>query len=74
MSSYGLLQGLTGLRYDAVDKSLHIDSKIGDFSCFLSTASGFGTVGFKAGKPAVHVVYGKIDISKIFVSGKEMKI
>src|SRR6185437_11442375 len=39
MSSYGLLQGLTGLRYDAVDKTLYIDSRIGDFTCFLSTAT-----------------------------------
>jgi len=29
LSSYGLLQGLTGLRYDAINKTLYIDSKIG---------------------------------------------
>lgn len=73
MSSYGLLQGMTGLRYDAVDKALHIDSKIGDFTCFLSTATGFGKVDFKTGKPTVHVVYGKIEVTKFLVSGKEIK-
>ncbi|MBS1597403.1 MAG: hypothetical protein JST75_04205 [Bacteroidetes bacterium] len=73
MSSYGLLQGLTGLRYDAVDKTLHIDSKIGDFSCFLSTATGFGKVDFKLGKAVLHVVYGKIDVDKILLGGKEIK-
>ena len=59
MSSYGMLQGLTGLRYDAVDGTLYIDSKVGDFSCFLSTATGFGTVEFKGGKPSIKVGHGK---------------
>ena len=50
MSSYGLLEGLTGVRYDAVDKTLYIDSKIGDFTSFISTATGFGNVSLKAGQ------------------------
>jgi uncharacterized protein (DUF608 family) len=62
MSSYGLLQGLTGLRYDAVDKTLYVDSKIGDFTCFLSTATGFGTVTWREKKATVNVVYGAIPI------------
>lgn len=70
MSSYGMLQALTGVRYDAVDRSLHVDSKVGDFTSFLSTATGFGTVTFKAGKPSVKVAYGKIDIDKTFVGDK----
>jgi hypothetical protein len=74
MSSYGLIQGLTGLRYDAVDATLYVDSKIGDFTSFLSTATGFGTVSLKAGKPALNIVYGKIPINKILVSGKEVKV
>ena len=28
MSSYGYLQSLTGVRYDAVDKTLYVESKI----------------------------------------------
>jgi uncharacterized protein (DUF608 family) len=74
MSSYGMLEGLTGVRYDAVDKALYIDSKIGDFTSFLSTASGFGNVSLKAGKPVLKTVYGKIDVAKIIVSGKEIKV
>jgi uncharacterized protein (DUF608 family) len=72
MSSYGMLQALTGVRYDAVDKTLYIDSQVGDFTSFLSTATGFGTVSLKAGKPSVKVVYGKIDIDKTVVGGKEI--
>jgi len=70
LSSYGYLQALTGVRYDAVDKVLHIDSKLGDFTSFLSTATGFGTVSWKAGKPVLKVVYGKIKPVKVVVGGK----
>lgn len=74
MSSYGMLQALTGARYDAVDKSPHVNSRVGDFTSFISTATGFGTVRFKEGKPSVEVVFGKIDIAKIFVGGKATKM
>jgi len=73
MASYGLLQGLTGVRYDAVDKTLYIDSKIGNnFISFLSTETGYGNVGLKNGKPFVEVKMGEIDIRQISVSGKNM--
>ncbi len=71
MSSYGLLQGLTGVRFDAVLKTLYIDSKIGDFKSFLSTETGFGNVGLKNGKPFLNMVYGSLDVKKVLVSGKE---
>jgi len=72
MSSYGLIQGLTGIRYDAIDKTLYIDSRIGDnFTSFLSVQTGFGNAGLKNGKPFVEMKYGTIDIQKILVSGKE---
>lgn len=75
MSSYSMIQALTGVRYDAVDKTLFIDSKIGnDFTCFLSTEKGFGTTGLKAGKPTIDVKMGHIEIKNCYVSGKKMKI
>jgi uncharacterized protein (DUF608 family) len=74
MSSYGMIQGLTGVRYDAVDKTMYIDSKIGDFTSFISTATGFGTVTLKSGKPTVDVAEGKIEIKKFIVSGREVKV
>ncbi|HKO81657.1 MAG TPA: GH116 family glycosyl hydrolase, partial [Chitinophagaceae bacterium] len=70
LSSYGYLQCLTGVRYDAVDKALFIDSKIGDFRSFLSTETGFGTVTLKQGKTSLKVAYGNIAVDKLFVSGK----
>jgi uncharacterized protein (DUF608 family) len=71
MSSYGCLQALTGVRYDAVDKTLFIDSKVGDFTSFISTQTGFGMVSLKRGKPSVNVVYGTIPFKRVMVSGKE---
>ncbi|UCD30752.1 MAG: hypothetical protein JSV03_14460 [Planctomycetota bacterium] len=66
MSSYGLLQGLTGARYDAVEKVLYLEPNIkGDFHSFLSTATGYGTVGVKNGKPFVKVKSGEINIREI---------
>jgi uncharacterized protein (DUF608 family) len=67
LSSYSLLEALTGVRYDAVDKTLYVDSRIGDFTSFLSTATGFGTVNYKNGKASLKEVYGKIPVEKIIV-------
>lgn len=72
LSSYGYLQALTGLRYDAIDKTLYIDSKVGDFTSFLSTETGFGTVSFKAGKASLKTVYGTINVNKTVVNGKQV--
>jgi hypothetical protein len=74
LSSYGYLEGLTGIRYDAVDKTLYIDSRVGDFTCFLSTATGFGTVTLKLGKPSLKVFYGKISAEQVIVSGKKTNL
>ncbi len=70
LASYGMLQGLTGVRYDAVDKTLYVDSKVGDFTSFISTDKGFGTVMLKGGKPTMKVAYGTIQVEKVLVSGK----
>jgi len=75
MASFGLIQALTGVRYDAVDKTLYIDSKVGkDFRSFLSTENGFATVGLKNGKPFIDVKQGDIWIKRCVVSGKEKNI
>lgn len=66
MASYALLQALSGARYDAVDKVLHLDPpEPGDFRSFLSTATGYGTVGVADGKPFLHVVSGAIEVREI---------
>ncbi|MGN7720419.1 GH116 family glycosyl hydrolase [Chitinophaga sp. 22620] len=74
MSSYGMLQGLTGVRYDAVDGTLFIDSKVGDFTSFISTDKGFGTVSLRNGKPSLQVAYGAIPVKQAVVAGKTMQL
>jgi len=66
MSSYALLQSLSGARYDAVEKVLHLRPAVkGDFRCFLSTATGYGTVGVKHGQPFLEVKSGRIEVREI---------
>jgi len=66
LSSYALLESLSGARYDAVDRVLHVQPRIkGDFKSFLSTATGFGTVGVRGGKPFLDVKSGTIDVKEI---------
>lgn len=59
-----------GVRYDAVDGTMYIDSKIGDFKSFISTDTGFGTIEWKHGKPSLEVVYGTINVKRYNISGK----
>jgi len=66
MSSYALLQGITGARYDAVEKVLYLEPNIkGDFKSFLATGTGYGTVGVDHGKPFFRAVSGTVDIREI---------
>jgi uncharacterized protein (DUF608 family) len=66
MSSYALLQGLSGARYDAVEKVLYLEPNVpGDFRSFLSTATGYGTVGVHDGKPLLEVKAGTIEVRQI---------
>ncbi len=66
MASYGLLQALSGARYDAVDRVLYLEPSIeGDFRCFLATAGGYGTVGVRQGQPFLDVRSGSIPCERI---------
>jgi hypothetical protein len=57
---------MSGARYDAIEKVLHLRPRTtGDFRCFLSTASGFGTVGVRGGKPFLDVTAGSIEVTRI---------
>lgn len=66
LSSYALIQGLTGVRYDAVEKVLYIQPSIkGDFKTFFCTETGYGIVGVKKKQPFIEVRAGKIDYKEI---------
>ena len=73
MASYGMIQALTGVRYDAVTKTLYIDSQIGDcFTSFFSGHSGYGNVGLENGIPFVKMASGGLDVKRCLVSGEEV--
>jgi uncharacterized protein (DUF608 family) len=74
MSSYALIEGLTGVRFDAVEGILYINSHVGDFTSFLSTETGFGNVGLKNGEPFLKLAYGNIPVKKVIVSGVEKQL
>jgi uncharacterized protein (DUF608 family) len=75
MASYGLLQALSGARYDAIEKVLYLKPTIrGDFRAFIATATGFGTVGIKNGKPFCEVKKGKILIKRFVFEQKRKQV
>lgn len=75
MSSYGLIQALTGMRYDAVTKTLYLAPTYSkDFIAFLSTDKGFGTVKYSKGKVTLKIAEGNIDVKECIVAGKKSNI
>lgn len=49
-----------------VEKILYLQPSVsGDFRCFLSTATGYGTVGVKNGKPFFESKSGHVEIREI---------
>jgi len=70
LSSYGLLQGITGIRYDAIEQVLYISPAIkGDFTSFISTGTGFGNAGIRNGQPFLEVTHGDIAVKGIEAAG-----
>ncbi len=66
LSSYGLLQGFSGIRYDALEKILYVKPPIkGDFTCFICTEKGYGLAGIKNGEPFLKVFSGDIEVTRI---------
>ncbi len=58
--------GLTGIRYDAVDRTLTVAPSIeGDFVSFLCTATGFGNAGVRGGQAYLEVCSGSIEVDRI---------
>ena len=66
LASYGMLQGMAGVWYDAIDKTLTVSPRIpGDFRVFLCTATGYGTAGVRDGQPFLDVCHGTIPYERI---------
>ena len=75
LASYSMIQALTGIQYDAVSKTLYIDSRTGnEFDSFFSCQTGWGNIGMKKGRPFVKMVSGHMEIRTCLVSGKEYPV
>ncbi|WP_127587308.1 GH116 family glycosyl hydrolase [Paenibacillus koleovorans] len=63
LASYGLLQGYSGIRYDACEKTLYVQPQVdGDYASFLCTSTGYGLAGMRDGKPFAKAHAGHFDI------------
>ena len=66
MSSYGMIQGITGLKYDAVDMKMNIDSRVGDdFTSFICTQSGWGNLRSEDNVIALKIEHGYLDLQEL---------
>ncbi|MBL8559777.1 MAG: hypothetical protein JNM47_13710 [Hyphomonadaceae bacterium] len=66
MSSWSLLQAMTGQDYDARSRRLKLAPRLpGDISAVLATEHGFALVGVRGGEPFVDVRGGEIVIASI---------
>ncbi len=70
MSSYALLGSLAGFRYSAVEKCLWVGPKlrVRPFSCFFSTASGFGVVTLDSRALRIQLTEGELPLRRVFLS------
>ena len=64
MSSFGLLQGMTGVRYDAVSKTLYYRAIDHNYTVPIFTESGYGTVCYdkETQQVSLKIVEGSIDV------------
>ena len=64
---------MTGARYDAVDKVLHVQPRIeGDFRSFICAEKGYGTLVFENGTATLDVVHGTIDVDRIELQAPDL--
>ncbi len=65
MASYSLLQAYSGVRYNAVEKTLYYrTNNSSDYTTFLSTEKGYGLVTVNGGKATLQTVSGVIPVEK----------
>lgn len=70
MASYALIQGLAGVRYDAVERTLYVAPAIEPpFTSFLCTARGFGKICVDREGVRVEVAAGEIAVDRVVRAG-----
>jgi hypothetical protein len=74
MSSYALLQALSGYRYLAPARRLEFAPQVQreSFHCFFSTATGWGTISHRASTCTLAVEEGFLEIESFAFDGREV--
>lgn len=70
MSSFALMNSLSGFRYSAADRTLRFGPKIASdpFRAFFSTASAFGTITLDSAGVTVSIVEGDLAIERLILT------
>ena len=74
-ASYALLIAYSGFRYTAAEKTLFISPRLPErpFTCFFSTASGWGTFTLTGSQLELNLVEGQLQIDRLHVQGEEQE-
>jgi len=80
MANYAYLLALSGFRYSAPDKTLHLDPVINrdDFRCFFSVEGAWGTIRHRLAPHGpvvtIELAEGELKLSKAIIGGIEMPV
>jgi uncharacterized protein (DUF608 family) len=77
MASWGLVEAISGFRYDAVEQIVYINprgDKKNNMKCFFSTNTAWGTFEFERGKLKITPVEGEFNVIKIIFPSKIMEV
>lgn len=66
LACYGLLESYTGVRYDAVTRTLYANK--GNYKVFLAAETGFGSVIVVDDKITIDTISGKIEVNNIKIN------
>ena len=70
MSSYALLGALSGFRYSAATRTLHVGPKLPGkrLRVFFSTATGWGTLAMSNGRLTIDLAEGELAVDEVVVT------
>ena len=77
LASWGVLLALSGFRYDAVDRTIHLTPRGPDarnMRCVFTTNSAWGVFAYNAGRMTLDVIEGELTVQRIVTDTGELPI
>ena len=65
LASYAMIEAVTGVRYDAYEKTLYVSKDNKSSKSFLATDTGYGTITVNGEKVDIDMAYGDIKVDNI---------